>query len=475
MRFITDLEALWSTFNTLPDEDDARLSLLFQIGNVYAWLGNNVRAIAAFEWRKRLAHEQHKTQLEIESLLAMGWIHGRMQNYTDGLECFTTCLNLRNEHVAAEHEGLTWMGLGSIHGKLRDAERMIDCFSRSMAIYRLLGNSRIEAEALRYIISDLLAENCTTPALDYLLRLLEIVEKEEEEQQIATALCGIAGIHQQSGSFDSALEYARRGLAAALRASDRALQGTVLLTIGEIYDGVGRVDEALSAFGEGLAALEGTDNEMLMYRLHEAMAALYEHRGDLVSSLEHYKYYMRLREEYNVEFRERKIAELQVLFDVELAERQRELPGMLDTTAERSREMTSLALSLVQKSRFLLDLKRQVTHAADSWQEAGGTVADPPSLYNVIGSVETEEAWNLFEQQFDEVHRDFTQRLAKRYPLLTPMELKICTLTRLDMTSKEIARLLNLSVRNIQNHRYRLRKKLGLASLVSLSSFLTGI
>jgi DNA-binding CsgD family transcriptional regulator len=87
----------------------------------------------------------------------------------------------------------------------------------------------------------------------------------------------------------------------------------------------------------------------------------------------------------------------------------------------------------------------------------------------------TEEGWRMFEQQFDNVHRDFMRTLAERYPSLTPMELKVCALTKMDLSTKEIAKMLFVSVRNVQNHRYRLRKKLKLDPEANLVSFLTGI
>ena len=73
-----------------------------------------------------------------------------------------------------------------------------------------------------------------------------------------------------------------------------------------------------------------------------------------------------------------------------------------------------------------------------------------------------EEDWHLFEQHFDQVHENFLKRIKEIHPGLTPKDLKICAYLRMNLSSKEIAPLLNISVRGVEISRYRLRKKLGL-------------
>ncbi len=83
--------------------------------------------------------------------------------------------------------------------------------------------------------------------------------------------------------------------------------------------------------------------------------------------------------------------------------------------------------------------------------------------------------WVKFEAQFLSVHPEFKSKLMQSYPTLTGQETKMCLLVRLGLKNFEIARLVCLSERSVENHRFHLRKKLGLKTEQSLSHFLQSI
>ena len=86
-----------------------------------------------------------------------------------------------------------------------------------------------------------------------------------------------------------------------------------------------------------------------------------------------------------------------------------------------------------------------------------------------------DDNWDKFELYFDQVHENFFQRLRDHYPKLTPKDQKLCAYLRMNLSTKEIAPLLNISVRGVEISRYRLRKKLGLTSETNLVDFITAI
>ncbi|MEP7233854.1 MAG: LuxR C-terminal-related transcriptional regulator [Ignavibacteriota bacterium] len=88
---------------------------------------------------------------------------------------------------------------------------------------------------------------------------------------------------------------------------------------------------------------------------------------------------------------------------------------------------------------------------------------------------ESTETWEEFNREFEAAHPAFLTNLAKKHPLLSIMEKKICSLLRVGLTSTDIAKLLHLSDRNIENHRYRIRKKVELNTEKSLHEYLVGI
>ena len=77
-----------------------------------------------------------------------------------------------------------------------------------------------------------------------------------------------------------------------------------------------------------------------------------------------------------------------------------------------------------------------------------------------------------FTKHFDKVHSDFVVGLKEKHPTITGNELKLCAYLRMNLSTKEIAQLMNISVRGVEISRYRLRKKLELPTEISLFDYL---
>lgn len=83
--------------------------------------------------------------------------------------------------------------------------------------------------------------------------------------------------------------------------------------------------------------------------------------------------------------------------------------------------------------------------------------------------------WQSFEKNLLQSNEDFVQRLSKSYPVLTAKDIKLSIYLKMNLSSKEIAPLMNISYRGVELHRYRLRKKLGLSAEVNLTKFMINI
>ena len=80
-----------------------------------------------------------------------------------------------------------------------------------------------------------------------------------------------------------------------------------------------------------------------------------------------------------------------------------------------------------------------------------------------------------FESELDKFSFTFIEKLSKKYPALTRVELKICSMIKINLSTKEIANLLFLSGRTVENHKYRIGKKIRLKSDINLVTYLNSI
>lgn len=137
----------------------------------------------------------------------------------------------------------------------------------------------------------------------------------------------------------------------------------------------------------------------------------------------------------------------------------------------KNSQLASTTMHLVQKSEMMMKIKNDLKQV-----EAEAPTDLKRKIQQITRTIESDtqldENWEQFEVYFDQVHENFFKRLRAKFPELTPKDQKLCAYLRMNLTTKEIAPLLNISVRGVEISRYRLRKKLNLSSEVNLVSFI---
>ncbi|KAA8480216.1 YXYXY domain-containing protein [Arcticibacter tournemirensis] len=137
----------------------------------------------------------------------------------------------------------------------------------------------------------------------------------------------------------------------------------------------------------------------------------------------------------------------------------------------KSRELTSSAMNIVYKNELLQKIRDEIYGLKDSSGKKLGS-DQLKRLDKVINEgLNDERDWNVFESSFNETHENFFRKLKSKYPELVPNDLKLCAYLRMNMSSKEIASLLNITLRGVEIRRYRLRKKLNLEHDKNLAEF----
>tara|TARA_Y100001980_G_C14556878_1_gene352188 strand:- start:46260 stop:49184 length:2925 start_codon:yes stop_codon:yes gene_type:complete len=136
----------------------------------------------------------------------------------------------------------------------------------------------------------------------------------------------------------------------------------------------------------------------------------------------------------------------------------------------KNRELATNTMHLINKNEFMLSLKESIQSVAKNGQD------HKESLKKIIKDIDRnlseDDGWEQFTRHFDQVHGDFLTNIKNKHPKLTPQEIKLCAYLRMNMSSKEIANLLNISVRGVEISRYRLRKKLELDHDTNLVSYM---
>jgi hypothetical protein len=136
----------------------------------------------------------------------------------------------------------------------------------------------------------------------------------------------------------------------------------------------------------------------------------------------------------------------------------------------KSQELANSTLQLIKKNELLVEIKDELVSLRKS-EESLTQKEFQKMMRHINENITSEHDNKLFESNFHEIHEVFFKKLLARYPNLTSQDLKLAAYLKMNLATKEIAPLFNITVRGLENKRYRLRNKLGLAAEINLSEF----
>ncbi|UMB61760.1 tetratricopeptide repeat protein [Lutibacter sp. A80] len=132
----------------------------------------------------------------------------------------------------------------------------------------------------------------------------------------------------------------------------------------------------------------------------------------------------------------------------------------------KNKELTEAALRLIEKDEFISNLKKKLCNYTGELN----TSIIKRMLKSIQGGPNSN--WKEFEARFTAINQSFYDKLNMQFPNLSQTDQKICALVKLNFPSKDMAKLLGISVESVHTSRYRLRKKLGLERNDNLEEFI---
>lgn len=144
---------------------------------------------------------------------------------------------------------------------------------------------------------------------------------------------------------------------------------------------------------------------------------------------------------------------------------------LIQDVDEKNKELAVSTMSLIKKNELLAVIKEDLKKTS----EEGSNKNIKSVITTITRNINEEDTWNVFKEAFDNADKDFLKKIKAAHVALTPNDLRLCAYLRLNLSSKEIAPLLNISVRSVEIKRYRLRKKMDLSHEQGLVEYILSI
>ncbi|HVI47065.1 MAG TPA: triple tyrosine motif-containing protein [Chitinophaga sp.] len=138
----------------------------------------------------------------------------------------------------------------------------------------------------------------------------------------------------------------------------------------------------------------------------------------------------------------------------------------------KNNALADASMHLVERNDALVKVKEML----EDIYKKNNKSTEIKNVLSLLNDAEKNDAnWEQFAKHFDEINNDFLKKLKARFPTLSNSDLKVCAYLQLKLSTKEIARLMAISVRGVEIRRYRLRKKLNLTTDQSMTDFLNAV
>lgn len=502
----------------------------YNLGILYFHSGSNHLALHFFhqslEIRKRL---DSKTDV-LDCLNSIGVVYRSFGDYVNAISNYLEGLKISEELKDIKSIAYIKGNLGIVSDLQGNSEKALDYFTQSLDFFKQLNQKENIANTLTNIGNVYLNQKEYDEALAYYNESLVYRIELGDEMLIAISNGNIGVVYHDLNDFDKALEYFETSLKTYVNLGDKLQQARGLNNIGSTYLKMQKYADAEIYFSKSLIISNDIDAKEIIKTNYQNLGELYSARNDFEKALEYYHLFSELKDSLYNEENSRLITEMQAKYDLEANEKRILILERDNIKLEKEKVENEFSLSnqrtiiyvvsmflVFSILMFLLFLKqvklkrKMLTEKQDKLSEKlkskerelmstgkyiseknGILIQTNEKLESLIsGSNETltkkglkdlkeiidrnvnnYEDWQNYKSQFDELFPDFTNRLTKEFPQISNNDIKLCIYLKSNISNKEIAQLLNISLDGIKSANKRLKKKMNISIDVSLAEFI---
>jgi tetratricopeptide (TPR) repeat protein/DNA-binding CsgD family transcriptional regulator len=469
---------------------------------------------------------------EFENLRTLGAVFAQRSNYAIGLDYFLAALQVAEKLPNPSRLARVLRNVGMIHNARHEPQKSLPFYERSLQLFEQMDDSSGRASVLAVLGEAYLKLNQYEKGLTMLHQSMVLWEKLNRRHDYALAMTTYAWGLKMRGRYREAIPYYEKGVAILEDEKFAYGIGNAQNNLAEIYYELGNYQKAERYAQAALQTMrpigiwsEIRNGEKNLFQVYTAL-------GDKTKARQHFETFEAAQDSVFGQQRSQAIAEVETRYETKLKDEQiaglnqknqlqqyllwasivggslllvvlgllynryqlrdkekRAIEQQRETERELSqaqqeklqleldlkhRELASNALFAYQKNEMLGDLKNQVDELLIDPDKPQKQKLKAIQKF-IQSNLHFEDEWDAFKLHFEHVHPRFFEKLQTNFPDLTPNELKLCAYTRINLSNKEIARLLNINSSSVEMARYRMKKKVGLEGQTTITDFIQTI
>ena len=368
----------------------------------------------------------------------------------------------------------TYMSLTTVYLYARQFEKVEECLAQAEVAALEAGD--IEGEALGMLVraNVYLERGQVDKAAESAKKSYSLAKQHVFTKIELLSALNLANCYVELANYQYALKVAQEICRISKHVSHQYFYSQAVRIVGHSQLKLGHVKEAIETLESVLHAH--------VYLFPGLKSDLYENLMEACAAEKSYEkafHYASLHTKARVELEEfrhsRQMQFLEVQIQLERFEKEQEILKFKADQLEieiqqKTSEVSDLILHTIKQKKFLAHLKQKMRQLPVEGQNAKAQLRN--LIKEIDQTVNAEQDWKPLEIKLYQLYENFNKKLLQCSNGLTPSEVKVCMLLRLNLSTKDIASFLHTTTRTIETHRLHIRKKLNLASGISLLQFL---
>jgi len=485
--------------------------LLNNKASVYTKMGYYDSAIVNFKESLEYREKQNAGPEYIApTLLNIGGVCFKNQNYNLAITYFTDALELYKNLDNKKRIASCYSNLGMASKALGDTIKAIEYFEQSLKIRKPIDDIRGQIIVLNNLSATFLQTNQLANAKHNIQQALNLNNNERYKASLAITLQNMGTYYQKTKNYKLAIEYALKSLNIMKSSGSRSIYEDVYLLLSQAYEGSGNYKKALVYYkqqklihdsifdADSRANYNKLQLELETTKKEKEIGFLKKEREN--QALEHQmlknwqiatilialsiilliavvaiSIYSKRKKDKQIHLQKeivhRKEKELS---KSELEKSKLKEEELQQSILYKSKQLSTHALHMMQKNTMLQEMQVDIKTLSKK-----ASIDDKPDFkrinQQINQSLRSQKDWDVFKLYFEDINKNFYKKLKEINPELTTNDHRLCALIKLNMTSKEMASVLNVAPNSVKSSRYRLKKKLGLDVEADLEEFIRGL
>lgn len=463
------------------------------------------------------------------STASLGRVAMNLGEYEKAILKFQEALKLAENIDSTRYQAHAKYSLGNIYQKLKQFNNALKNFEESLAIYEKLDNKRWIGILKNGIGVVYLQINEEEKGTEILTEALDIFTENEMEEMTGIPISNLAEQYYNAEQYEIALQFYQKSLSLAKKFKDVKGVAIGLTNMGLAMRQLKQYDKSLDYALQGLELAKEFQYNKLIVDFSKDLAETYKEIGDFKTSVRYYEFYNELSDSLLNDEVKQEVDALQMAYEKErkakeIAAQEQEIVNLKQTKQlslfanigilclivfagiflwlffsrnktkralmeeklknqelEKERLERELKFKTQDLTNFALDISRKNDFAQRLHDRLEVLMDSKPAeikekarkLYFLVANhLKINEDAKQFQMNIDTVNQDFYNKLNGKFPDLTVNEKQLCGLIRLNLSTKDIAAIKNISPKSVEMGRYRLRKKMQLDPKVDIADFM---